>query len=127
MDGGDPVVRLPEQAGDLSGGFAGGDIHNISGMTAADVIRLLAEIRAITADTEHRGRMQDLEAEAHRVMTRQRLDVIAADQRAARWWTTILTVVVALAILVLAALVYDRLGVVAGLVLGMALAARIGR
>lgn len=118
------------QTGDVEiGNIAGADLnnYNIHGLTGADVARILAEIRAITAITEHRGRMQDLEAEAHRVMSRQRIEVIAADARALRWWVAILTVVIFLAAMVIAALVYDRLAIVAGLALASAAAAIRGR
>lgn len=146
MPGDQPIVRLPDQSGDVSIGTAAQSVT----YQGADANKLIAMMELIVkndwddrqqreirmAQVDETARIAKDQADFHREMTRQRLERIASDVttlaqditathrltvQAQRWLIGLTAAVVLLALIVLA-VVADR--VAAGLVLAAWLATR---
>jgi hypothetical protein len=101
------------QIGDAQiGTVAGHDVIN-----GADPARLMAMVEMLIRnhwDDRQDRDVRQTQADYHREMTRQRLEVIAADVQATRQWVIGLAVFACVLAAVVVAVVIDRLGMVGG-------------
>lgn len=138
MAGGEPVIRMPEQAGDVSIGTAAQSVTNHSGIAAGEAFGFIKDY--LWADDQRREQRQH-EFDLFQRMTSDRLEKIAeametmthdiAETRRlgqeARRWLIGLTLALVVVGAVVVAVVADRLGVIGLALLVATAAARIGR
>lgn len=129
MDG-DPVVRLPEQSGDIeTGDIAGGNIYN--GVSSEHIVALLHELIGDTRqyrslDLTERQRRQD-EQDIYNSAIKAQIGQLQEQQRLTNGVLIVLGGLLIIALVIAIGLLIDRVAVVLGLLLGMGVALARGR
>lgn len=130
MDDRRPLVRLPEQAGDIdTGDIAGGNIYN--GVSSEHIVGLLHELigdvrQYRSLDQTVRQRRQD-EQDIYNKTLQNQVGQLQASQRLTNQVLIVFGAILFLAFVVAMGLLIDRVGVAIGLLIGVGIALRAGR